>query len=90
MSAQTYDVPGNVTIFTAESCNNGELQLGQEVASSGAYSTFVSGCITPEVRLRPSAAGYLIVPSTYSPGVLASFTLNVISDHPIAFELLSR
>ena len=89
LSVQAHDAPINVTIFAAAQNADGDLRPGQEVASSGAYSAFVAGCVTPEIRLRPSTAGYLIVPSTYSPGVLASYILNVLSDHPVSLELLT-
>lgn len=89
LSTQTQDAPINVAIFAAAQDAEGAFRLSQEVASSGAYSTFVAGCVTPEIRMRPSTAGCLIVPSIYSPGVLASYTLTVLSDHPVSLELLS-
>ncbi|KAI0070564.1 cysteine proteinase [Panus rudis PR-1116 ss-1] len=47
--------------------------LGPHVVTSGPYSDTVSGVVTPQVNLHP--ASYLIVPSTYTPGILANFRL---------------
>lgn len=62
----------NATLFRL----NGN-RLGQHVATSGPYSDARSGVVTPQVVLQPGR--YVVVPSTYNPGLEASFKLVVYS-----------
>ncbi|KAL4248263.1 peptidase C2 family protein [Abortiporus biennis] len=63
----------NVTLFQLTDKNT----LGPHLATSGPYSDSVSGVITPQVTLQPG--NHVIVPSTYNPGIEASFRLIVYS-----------
>ena len=65
--------PINVTIFRP---GDGSA-LGSQVATSGGYADPAPGVITPQVLVQPGK--YLVVSSTYSPGILASFKLLVYS-----------
>lgn len=48
---------------------------GKQVATSGAYSDALSGVLLPGTSVRPGI--YLLIPSTYYPGVLAGFQIMV-------------
>ncbi|KAK7691878.1 hypothetical protein QCA50_005282 [Cerrena zonata] len=65
--------PINVTIFRPGE----DGVLGSQVATSGPYTDTMPGVITPQILAQPGK--YLIVSSTYSPGILASFKLIVYS-----------
>lgn len=56
----------------------------REVVSSGPYADLVCGVSIEETRLEPG--NYLIVVSTYNPGIVASFTLDLYSDRRIVYE----
>ena len=60
----------------------------REVVSSGLYSDPVCGVVIEETRLEPGE--YLVVVSTYEPGVLATFTLDMYSDKRIALEKVAK
>ncbi|GAA5838368.1 hypothetical protein JCM9279_003224 [Rhodotorula babjevae] len=55
----------------------------QQVASSGAYSDAVCGVVLPLTRLEPAEHGYLVVPSTFLPGVHADFSISLYADSPV-------
>ncbi|KPV78286.1 uncharacterized protein RHOBADRAFT_23259 [Rhodotorula graminis WP1] len=55
----------------------------QQVASSGAYSDAVCGVVLPLTRLEPTEHGYLVVPSTFQPGVHAEFSISLYADAPV-------
>ncbi|KAI0753163.1 hypothetical protein C8Q80DRAFT_1097736, partial [Daedaleopsis nitida] len=65
----------NLTLFNATTGSSGT--LGRHIATSGPYSDAISGVLIDKVSLQPGR--YLIVPSTYKPGVLASFKLIMYS-----------
>jgi hypothetical protein len=63
----------NITLFPSSS----EDSLGTHIITSGPYSDAVSGVATPLVSVTPGK--YLLIPSTYNPGVQAAFRLTVYS-----------
>ncbi|KAI0741055.1 hypothetical protein C8Q76DRAFT_609267, partial [Earliella scabrosa] len=63
----------NLTIFDTSSGS----ALGNHVATSGFYSDAPSGVLIDKITLQPGR--YLVVPSTYKPGVQATFKLIVYS-----------
>ena len=65
----------NLTLFDAPTGASGT--LGRHIATSGPYSDAISGVLIDKVTLLPGR--YLVVPSTYKPGVLASFKLIMYS-----------
>lgn len=65
----------NVTIFNTSTSTTST--LGRHIATSGPYSDAISGVFIEKVSLQPGK--YLVVPSTYKPGVLADFKLIVYS-----------
>jgi len=71
------DIPVNLTLFRRESGGT----LGKQVASSGPYSDQTSGVVVPMTQLEPGI--YMVVASTYSPGILASFKLRFYATGPI-------
>ncbi|GAA5821905.1 hypothetical protein JCM10212_002454 [Sporobolomyces blumeae] len=72
-------VPIALDIYAATS--NGD--PGQRVLTTAPYLDLVCGVLTQRIRLEPNEQGYLILPSTYSSGVHASFALFVYADGPI-------
>lgn len=66
--------PLNVTIYSA---NVTDPDTTTHITTSGGYHDAISGVVTPLVSL--ARGKYWIVPSTYSPGVQASFLLIVYS-----------
>lgn len=65
--------PINVTIFRSDE----DGALGSQVATSGPYADALPGVVTPQVLVQPGR--FILVSSTYSPGILASFKLIVYS-----------
>ncbi|CAL1711572.1 unnamed protein product [Somion occarium] len=65
------EVPINVTVFRLTEHGT----LGSQVATSGPYADAISGVVTPQFLLQHGL--YAVVPSTYTPGILASFRLLV-------------
>ncbi|KAI0690918.1 hypothetical protein C8T65DRAFT_87074 [Cerioporus squamosus] len=63
----------NLTVFNTSAGST----LGRHIATSGPYSDSVSGVVIENLTLQPGR--YLVVPSTYKPGVLAGFRLVVYS-----------
>ncbi|KAH8103263.1 hypothetical protein BXZ70DRAFT_888986, partial [Cristinia sonorae] len=72
VTSSTRSVSINVTLFQLS-----DNKLGQHLATSGPYSDAHSGVITPQLKLGPGK--YAIVPSTYSPGMQATFKLILYS-----------
>ncbi|PWZ01337.1 cysteine proteinase [Testicularia cyperi] len=60
----------------------------REVTSSGPYTDLVCGVAIPKTRLHPDT--YLFVPSTYSPDVLADFTVDLYTDLPVDIDAVAR
>ncbi|KAI8978288.1 hypothetical protein BD414DRAFT_495116 [Trametes punicea] len=50
---------------------------GAIMATSGPYSDAISGVVIPQMTLQPGR--YILVPSTYSPGIQADFVLVIYS-----------
>ncbi|KAJ7736872.1 hypothetical protein B0H16DRAFT_1572895 [Mycena metata] len=65
----------NLSLFPAPA--SGTAALGRHITTSGAYDDSVAGVATPQVTL--GVGKYWIIPSTYSPGVLAKFQLIIYS-----------
>ncbi|TFK84241.1 cysteine proteinase [Polyporus arcularius HHB13444] len=63
----------NLTIFNTSTGST----LGRHIATSGPYSDVISGVVIEKLTLQPGR--YLVVPSTFKPGVLAGFRLIVYS-----------
>ncbi|PCH36605.1 cysteine proteinase [Wolfiporia cocos MD-104 SS10] len=51
------------------------------VATSGPYADALAGVATPQAALQPGA--YVVVPSTYHPGVQRAFRLTIYSTSPV-------
>ncbi|GAA6006476.1 hypothetical protein JCM10207_004945 [Rhodosporidiobolus poonsookiae] len=56
------------------------------IASTLPYSDPVCGIVLAFTRLQPKEHGYLVVPSTYTPAVHASFQILLFADAPVAFS----
>jgi calpain-7 len=67
-------VPLNVTLFPGATSGTG---LGRHIATSGSYSDALPGVSLPETQL--AAGSYVLVPSTFRPGVQARFRIIVYS-----------
>lgn len=63
----------NVTLFQMTSGR----KLGRHIVTSGPYSDAICGVVTPQTTLQPGT--YLIVPSTFTPGMEAAFKMTVYS-----------
>ncbi|RPD57666.1 cysteine proteinase, partial [Lentinus tigrinus ALCF2SS1-6] len=63
----------NLTVFNTSTGTT----LGRHVATSGPYSDALSGVVIENLTLQPGR--YLVVPSTYKPGMIAAFRLIVYS-----------
>ncbi|KAH9889397.1 hypothetical protein C8Q73DRAFT_653542, partial [Cubamyces lactineus] len=63
----------NLTIFNAETTS----VSGTHLATSGPYSDAISGVVIQQTTFQPGR--YLLVPSTYNPGILTDFVLIVYS-----------
>jgi len=74
----------NVTIYSGSDHPSAD----RHVATSGAYDDARSGVVTPQTNL--SKGRWWIVPSTYNPGVQATFQLIVYSTTPIDVQLRQR
>ncbi|THV06173.1 cysteine proteinase [Dendrothele bispora CBS 962.96] len=74
------NVAVNVTIYSASDSPSTD----RHVATSGAYDDARSGVVTPQTNL--SKGRWWIVPSTYNPGVQATFQLIVYSTAPIEVQ----
>ena len=61
----------NVTVFVALTGRS----LGRQITTSGPYTDDTSGVVTPQVNI--SSGKYLVVVSTYDPGILTEFQLLV-------------
>jgi calpain-7 len=74
LQLERYDpaVSLNITLFASE-----HGWLGRPLATSGPYSDAISGVAIAQMAL--GAGKYLLVPSTYSPSVQASFRIVVHS-----------
>ncbi|TFK74616.1 cysteine proteinase [Pluteus cervinus] len=68
IAGRTTSVPLNVAIYPANT-----LDSDRATATSGSYDDSISGVVIPKAVLSPGK--YWIVPSTYNPGVEASFQL---------------
>ena len=67
----THTTALNLTIYPA-----GEARaFNDHVATSGPYDDALPGVCTPEVMLQPGK--YVLVPSTYNPGVVGGFLVVV-------------
>ncbi|KAL1675511.1 hypothetical protein EV122DRAFT_218347, partial [Schizophyllum commune] len=70
-AARTHTTALNLTIYPA-----GEARaFNDHVATSGPYDDALPGVCTPEVMLQPGK--YVLVPSTYNPGVVGGFLVVV-------------
>lgn len=63
----------NVTVFAALSGRS----LGRQITTSGPYADNTSGAVTPQINVSPGK--YLVVASTYDPGISSDFQLQVYS-----------
>ncbi|TDL23115.1 cysteine proteinase [Rickenella mellea] len=63
----------NATIFTSSENHT----LGRQIATSGPYTDTISGAATPLVSVTPGK--YLLVVSTYDPGIKVSFMISVFT-----------
>lgn len=61
----------NVTVFAAQDGRN----LGRQITTSGPYTDNISGAVTPQVNIAPGK--YLVIASTYDPGIFSEFQLLV-------------
>ncbi|KAJ3487156.1 hypothetical protein NLI96_g3727 [Meripilus lineatus] len=67
----------NLTLFSL-----GEpRKLGPHIATSGPYSDAVSGVVIPQTTMK--AGNYLLIPSTFSPGIEAGYLLIIYSSGQI-------
>ena len=64
---------------------SGQRDLGSQVATSGAYTDGLSGAAIGPLRLEQGE--YLLVASTFAPGVEAGFVLQVYAE--AKFELMT-
>ncbi|GAA5870476.1 hypothetical protein JCM16303_002018 [Sporobolomyces ruberrimus] len=71
-------LPVAVQVFSASTYSS-----HKPVMTSEPYSDLVCGAVTPLVKLEPSASGYLVIPSTFTPHTRASFVLFAYADLPI-------
>ncbi|OCH90567.1 cysteine proteinase [Obba rivulosa] len=69
--------PLNVTLFRPTQATS----LGLHAATSGPYSDAVCGVVTPQITLQPGV--YVVIPSTYNPGVERAFRLLVYSTNEL-------
>lgn len=82
----------NVTIFASQQSLSEDpvnATLGSQVATSGGYadrSVSPGGVTVPQVTMQPGK--YLVVVSTFDPGILASFQLFVFSGVEISMQSL--
>ncbi|OBZ69552.1 Calpain-like protease palB/RIM13 [Grifola frondosa] len=67
----------NITLFHATR----SAALGTHVVTSGPYSDAISGVVTPRITLQPGK--YIAIPSTYNPGIRASFKMIVYSTNAV-------
>ena len=67
----------NATIYSHSPDNEASQR---QIATSGPYSDNISGVVTPQVTLAPGR--YLLVVSTYDPGMHSEFQLLVFSKKP--------
>lgn len=71
----------NLTIYRADDIGD----FSRHVATSGPYDDALSGVSTPETTLQPGT--YVLVPSTYNPGILSAFQMHVYASAPdLIFE----
>ncbi|GAA5922238.1 hypothetical protein JCM1841_000694 [Sporobolomyces salmonicolor] len=74
-------LPIAISVYSA----NPDGSAHTQVFSTVPYSDLVCGVVTPMLHLELAAAGYLVIPSTFSSGLHTSFHLFVYADAP--FEL---
>ncbi|KAL1744851.1 hypothetical protein HDZ31DRAFT_37779, partial [Schizophyllum fasciatum] len=75
----------NLTIYSASATKT----FNDHVATSGPYDDALPGVCTPEVMLRPGT--YMLIPSTYNPGILCAFQIHVYASAPdLVFERVGR
>ncbi|KAG0267423.1 calpain 7 [Mortierella polycephala] len=60
--------------------------LGREVCTSGPYTSVPQGAATEPTTLLPNQYGYLVVVSTFEPGIAGKFVLYAYSDRALDIE----
>ena len=63
----------NVSLFAADKKGG----LGRQISTSGPYSDAIAGVLIPQHAI--AAGDYLLVPSTYAPGVEGGFQVLLYS-----------
>ncbi|GAA5855375.1 hypothetical protein JCM5353_001745 [Sporobolomyces roseus] len=78
---QTPEGPLPIALALFEGSSSSHRQ--RRVQTTEPYSDLVCGVVMPPTKLEPGDSNYLLIPSTYSPGVQVSFALYVYADAPI-------
>jgi calpain-7 len=76
-TSTTSSIPLNLAIFERGTGN----KLGRQIITTGPYSDARSGVVTPPIKLQKGT--YILLPSTYKPGVEASFRILVYSSRAV-------
>jgi calpain-7 len=75
-------LPINITLF--KNSHSREETPTEEITTSGQYRESVYGVRITQFRIAQGS--YLLVPSTYSPGLRGDFEMSVWSDSPLAIQ----